>query len=126
MQQGANHLIGLHDFTSFRSSICQAASPIKSVDLLSVQRVESFEGIEVQIHVKARSFMHNQVRSFVGTLERVGAGAWQPEDVLHALNAKDRSACGPVAPACGLYFQQVDYEQDIFRSGYRDIGYHHE
>ena len=71
-------------------------------------------GEEVHLHVAARSFLHNQVRSFAGTLERVGAGAWRPEDVTAALEARDRTACGPVAPACGLYLMSVGYAQDPF------------
>jgi len=93
MQEGANHLLGRHDFTTFRSSICQADSPVRTLDELRV--VGHADGV-VTFHVRARSFLHNQVRSFVGTLERVGAGAWAPEDVATALAAKDRSACGPL------------------------------
>lgn len=81
MQEAANYLIGNHDFTTFRSSICQAASPVKTLDELRVERVQGFSGPEIHFHVRARSFLHNQVRSFVGTLERVGAGAWEPTDV---------------------------------------------
>ncbi|ATG38616.1 tRNA pseudouridine(38-40) synthase TruA [Phaeobacter piscinae] len=114
MQEAANHLIGQHDFTTFRSSICQAASPLKTLDELRVERVQGFSGPEIHFHVRARSFLHNQVRSFVGTLERVGAGAWAPEDVKTALEAEDRAACGPVCPGHGLYLARVGYPDDPF------------
>jgi len=114
MQAGADHLLGKHDFTTFRSSICQADSPVKTLDALDVICVEGDWGPEVQFHVRARSFLHNQVRSFVGTLERVGAGSWAPEDVAAALAAKDRAACGPVSPPQGLYLARVGYPVDPF------------
>lgn len=114
MQAGANTLLGRHDFTTFRSSICQADSPVKTLDALNVIRLEGDWGPEVQFHVRARSFLHNQVRSFVGTLERVGAGAWSPQDVRAALDARDRAACGPVCPPHGLYLDSVRYEADVF------------
>jgi len=111
MQAGANFLLGRHDFTTFRSSICQADSPVRTLDELRVARQD--DGL-ITFHVRARSFLHNQVRSFVGTLERVGAGAWTPEDVQHALEAQDRSACGPVCPPEGLYLERVGYPTDPF------------
>lgn len=114
MQTGADMLIGRHDFTTFRSSICQAESPVKTLDALEVTRIEGPSGPEIRFHVRARSFLHNQVRSFVGTLERVGAGAWRPEDVKTALEAQNRAACGPVCPPQGLYLQHVVYEADPF------------
>ncbi len=114
MQAGADQLIGRHDFTTFRSSICQAASPVKTLDELRVEEVQGFSGPEMRFHVRARSFLHNQVRSFVGTLERVGAGAWTPDDVGAALNARDRAACGPVCPPQGLYLAGVTYPEDPF------------
>ncbi len=114
MQEGANRLIGHHDFTTFRSSICQAASPLKTLDELRVARAETPSGPEIHFHVRARSFLHNQVRSFVGTLERVGAGAWEPQDVTTALQARDRAACGPVCPPQGLYLAGVGYPDDPF------------
>ncbi len=114
MQAGAAHLIGKHDFTTFRSSICQADSPVKTLDRLDISRVETPWGPEVQFDVRARSFLHNQVRSFVGTLERVGAGSWQPQDVKSALEACDRAACGPVCPPQGLYLARVVYPADPF------------
>ncbi len=114
MQQAANHLIGHHDFTTFRSTICQAASPVKTLDELTVERVAGFTGPEIHFHVRARSFLHNQVRSFVGTLERVGAGSWSPADVKAALEARDRAACGPVCPGHGLYLARVGYPDPVF------------
>lgn len=114
MQRAADMLLGKHDFTTFRSTICQALSPIKTLDELRVEQVDGFAGTEVHFHVRARSFLHNQVRSFVGTLERVGAGSWTPEDVRDALEAKARAACGPVCPPQGLYLAGVVYSQDPF------------
>lgn len=114
MQAGADLLIGHHDFTTFRSSICQSASPVKTLDELRVEPVETPWGPEVHFHVRARSFLHNQVRSFVGTLERVGAGAWTPDQVREALEACDRAACGPVCPPQGLYLAGVGYPDDPF------------
>ena len=114
MQVGANMLIGRHDFTTFRSSICQAVSPIKTLDELRVEQIQGFSGPEIHFHVRARSFLHNQVRRFVGTLERVGAGAWVPEDVREALEAVDRAACGPVCPPQGLYLARVKYPKPVF------------
>lgn len=114
MQEAANHLLGNHDFTTFRSSICQAQSPQKTLDELRIEQIDGFSGPEVQFHVRARSFLHNQVRSFVGTLERVGAGSWAPEDVKTALEACDRAACGPVCPGHGLYLARVGYPDDPF------------
>jgi len=114
MQAGADQLLGQHDFTTFRSSICQAKSPVKTLDQLRVEVVPRANGTEYRFYVRARSFLHNQVRSFVGTLERVGAGAWTPDDVGAALAAKDRSACGPVCPPQGLYLAEVTYPADPF------------
>ncbi|HSG37288.1 MAG TPA: tRNA pseudouridine(38-40) synthase TruA [Paracoccaceae bacterium] len=114
MQEAANHLIGKHDFTTFRSSICQADSPVKTLDALWIEEIARPDGAEFRFHVRARSFLHNQVRSFVGTLERAGAGAWTPEDVKAALEARDRSACGPVCPPDGLYLAEVRYPEDPF------------
>ncbi len=114
MQEAANHLLGNHDFTTFRSSICQAQSPVKTLDRLDVRAVTGMHGPEVQFDVRARSFLHNQVRSFVGTLERVGAGSWRPDDVRAAIAARDRAACGPVSPPGGLYLAGVGYDPDPF------------
>jgi len=114
MRDGAKHLLGRHDFTTFRSSICQSASPVKTLDSLEIEHIDGLGGPELQFRIKARSFLHNQVRSFVGTLERVGAGAWHPDDVRKALEAEQRSACGPVCPPQGLYLEQVQYPEDPF------------
>ncbi|MEL6609188.1 MAG: tRNA pseudouridine(38-40) synthase TruA [Pseudomonadota bacterium] len=114
MRAGAAHLIGQHDFTTFRSSICQAASPVKTVDAITIETHEYPGGRETRFHVRARSFLHNQVRSFVGTLERVGAGAWSPDRVAEALAARDRAACGPVCPPHGLALAAVRYPVDPF------------
>ncbi len=114
MQEAANHLLGRHDFTTFRSSICQADSPLRTLDELSISEEVRSDGQRVTFHVRARSFLHNQVRSFVGTLERVGAGAWSPSRVKTALDARDRSACGPVCPPHGLYLARVRYPDDPF------------
>ena len=97
MRAGAAHLVGHHDFTTFRSTMCQAKSPVKSVDAVEVDQAAD----EITIHVRARSFLHNQVRSFVGSLERVGAGTWTPQDMKNALDARDRAACGPVRLSVG-------------------------
>lgn len=105
MHEGAQNLIGQHDFTTFRSSECQAKSPVKTLDRLEVRRA----GDEIHIEASARSFLHNQVRSMVGSLKMVGEGKWQPRDMAKALQAKDRSACGVVAPPEGLYLVGVDY-----------------
>jgi tRNA pseudouridine38-40 synthase len=105
MQAGAERLLGQHDFTTFRSVACQAASPVKTLDRLDVRR----EASEIVILASARSFLHNQVRSMAGTLKLVGEGKWQPRDVERALQACDRAACGPVAPAEGLTLMRVDY-----------------
>lgn len=105
MRAGAAHLLGKHDFTTFRSVHCQSASPVKTLDALDITE----EGDEFCFHVRARSFLHNQVRSFVGTLVQVGAGRWPPERVAEALAAADRAACGTVAPPQGLYLERVLY-----------------
>ncbi|MCR8827525.1 tRNA pseudouridine(38-40) synthase TruA [Pseudosulfitobacter koreensis] len=114
MREGAAHLLGLQDFTTFRSSICQAESPVKTLDALDITGIETDWGPEVHFDVRARSFLHNQVRSFVGTLERVGSGGWAPDDVRRALEARDRAACGPVCPPQGLYLAGVQYPDDPF------------
>ena len=115
MREGAAHLLGLHDFTTFRSSICQAASPVKTLDEIRIDEVEIPHGREYRFHLRARSFLHNQVRSIVGTLERVGAGSWPPDRVAKVLQARDRAACGPVCPPHGLYLCGVGYPQDPFK-----------
>lgn len=117
MQEGANVLLGNHDFTTFRSVDCQAPSPVKTLDELRIETRALDVGTEYRFHVRARSFLHSQVRSFVGTLERVGSGHWTPADVQKALDARSRSACGPVAPAHGLYLANVRYGTDPFADG---------
>jgi len=114
MQEGANYLLGEHDFTTFRSTSCQGLSPVKTLDELRIETLEYSGGIEYRFHVRARSFLHNQVRSFVGTLERVGAGAWEPAHVKQVLESLDRTECGPVCPPHGLYLAQVTYPEDPF------------
>ena len=114
MQDAAHHLIGLHDFTTFRSSMCQAQSPLKTLDRLQIEQIDLPFGCEFRFTVEARSFLHNQVRSFIGTLERVGAGAWSPDQVKQALEARSRAACGPVSPPQGLYLHSVKYPQNPF------------
>jgi len=114
MQDGADRLLGTHDFTTFRSTACQAQSPVKSIDEVRVERIEIPYGQEFHIHVRARSFLHNQVRSIVGSIERVGSGNWTPDDMTAALEAKDRTACGPVSPPQGLYLTHVHYPEGPF------------
>lgn len=109
MRNAAAALTGRHDFTTFRSVQCQAASPVKTLDVVEIERQGNGSGDEIAFRLRARSFLHNQVRSIVGTLERVGAGRWTPERVGEALAARDRAACGPVAPPDGLYLTRVDY-----------------
>lgn len=105
MQAAAQRLLGKHDFTTFRDSHCQAKSPVKTLDRCDVIRVED----TVQVWCEARSFLHRQVRSIVGTLVEVGLGKMTADDVTAALEAKDRARCGPVAPSDGLFLTRVDY-----------------
>ena len=105
MQDSARMLLGTHDFTTFRSVHCQSASPVKTLDELRVERV----GDEVHVHAAARSFLHHQVRSMVGCLAMVGRGQWAPEDIIVALEARDRTALGLNAPPEGLYFVSATY-----------------
>jgi tRNA pseudouridine38-40 synthase len=114
MREAAALLVGRHDFTTFRSAQCQAESPVRTLDALKVAEAEGPEGRELRVAARARSFLHNQVRSLVGTLERVGAGAWPPERAGAALAARDRAACGPVAPPGGLALVAVRYDPDPF------------
>jgi tRNA pseudouridine38-40 synthase len=114
MRAGAQHLLGQHDFTTFRSVMCQAKSPVKTLDEIRIEAVAGPAGPEVWFSLRARSFLHNQVRSIVGTLERVGAGSWAPERVGAALAARDRAACGPVCPPQGLYLTGVGYPEAVF------------
>jgi len=106
MRTAATVLIGRHDFTTFRAVQCQAKSPVRTLDRLEVTR----HGDEIRIRASARSFLHNQVRSIVGSLKLVGDGKWTADDLGAALEARDRTACGPVAPAAGLYLMAVDYD----------------
>ena len=105
MHEAAKRLLGRHDFTTFRSTQCQANSPLRTLDRLEVAR----DGDSIEIRASARSFLHNQVRSMVGSLKKVGEGAWTAGDLEAALDARDRAACGQVAPPDGLFLVGVDY-----------------
>jgi len=105
MHAAAQRLLGKHDFTTFRAAECQAKSPVKTLDRLAVER----HGDEVRVHASARSFLHHQVRSMVGSLVLVGDGKWSADDLAAALAARSRAACGPVAPPEGLYLVSVEY-----------------
>jgi tRNA pseudouridine38-40 synthase len=105
MRAGARHLVGRHDFSTFRDSLCQAKSPVKTLDRLELDRT----GDEIRIEARARSFLHHQVRNIAGTLELVGLGRWPPEAVATALAARDRRAGGPTAPPDGLYLVEIRY-----------------
>ncbi|MDX2287333.1 MAG: tRNA pseudouridine(38-40) synthase TruA [Hyphomicrobiaceae bacterium] len=118
MAEAARVLVGHHDFTTFRATACQAASPVKTLDRFDVSQ----RGDEIAFEVAARSFLHNQVRSMVGTLKLVGAGRWAVADVQRALLAKDRTACGLVAPPDGLYLTKVDYADGAAASVAADDG----
>ncbi|MBC7313297.1 MAG: tRNA pseudouridine(38-40) synthase TruA [Rhizobium sp.] len=108
MHAAAQRLVGHHDFTTFRSAHCQANSPMRTLDRLDVTRTEDL----IEIRATAQSFLHNQIRSFAGTLKLAGEGKMTPDDVEAALKARDRAACGPVAPPEGLFFLRVDYPGD--------------
>jgi tRNA pseudouridine38-40 synthase len=105
MQAAAQTLVGRHDFTTFRAAECQANSPIRTLERLDVER----HGDDIRVHAAARSFLHHQVRSMVGTLMLAGAGRWTVADVRRALEARDRARCGPTAPAAGLTLVGVEY-----------------
>jgi tRNA pseudouridine38-40 synthase len=105
MHEAAQRLLGRHDFTTFRAAECQAKSPVKTLDQLDVAR----DGDHLLIRSSARSFLHHQVRSMVGSLVEVGTGKWRADDLADALAARDRSRCGPVAPPDGLYLMRVEY-----------------
>jgi tRNA pseudouridine38-40 synthase len=107
MQEGARHLVGHHDFSTFRDSLCQAKSPLKTLDALDL----SATGEEIHIAARARSFLHHQVRNMAGTLKLVGLGRWRPDDVATALAARDRRAGGPTAPAAGLTLVAIRYDR---------------
>ena len=108
MHDAAQALVGHHDFSTFRDTACQAKSPLRTLDEVRVSRI----GAEIHLNFRARSYLHRQVRSIVGSLVEVGTGKWSRADVAAALKARDRKACGPVAPACGLYLVSVRYPQD--------------
>lgn len=109
MAEAAALVVGRHDFTTFRSSSCQAASPLKTLDRLEVAVV----GEEIRIEAAARSFLHHQVRSLAGSLKLVGEGKWTPPDMRSALEARDRSRCGALAPSRGLYLMAVQYGEAL-------------
>ena len=109
MHQAAQNLVGKHDFTTFRAAQCQAKSPIRTLDLLLVARQDG----EIHVRARARAFLHNQVRSMVGSLHQVGRGKWSEAELAAALAACDRTRCGPVAPAEGLYLTAVDYPETL-------------
>ena len=113
MHAAAQRLVGTHDFTTFRSTDCQARSPVKTLDRLDVARY----GEEVVIEASARSFLHNQIRSFAGSLRLVGEGKWPASTVSAALAARDRRFCGPIAPPDGLYLLRVDYPEPLSPPG---------
>ena len=106
MNKAAQHLVGKHDFSTFRAAQCQAASPVKTLSEISCER----RGEEIELRVSAPSFLHHQVRSIAGSLVEVGLGKWSPDDMARVLRAADRSKCGPVAPAHGLYFVKASYD----------------
>jgi tRNA pseudouridine38-40 synthase len=112
MREGAKHLLGRHDFTTYRSTDCQAKSPIRTLDRLDIEVMPYDEqgGREIRFYVEGKSFLHHQVRNMVGTLELVGAGKWMPDDVKTALEACDRTKGGPTCVPDGLYLMRVDYD----------------
>jgi tRNA pseudouridine38-40 synthase len=105
MQEGAKHLLGMHDFTSFRASACQSSSPIKTLDEIFIKQYAE----NIEVHVSALSFLHHMVRNIVGNLVFVGRGVWKPIKIKEILELTDRKCAGPTAPAHGLYFDKVDY-----------------
>ena len=120
MHAAAQCLVGHHDFTSFRASECQAKSPVKTLDLLNVtESGERAFGSLIEIRAEARSFLHHQIRNFAGSLKLVGEGKWTARDLKAALEARDRAAAGPTAPACGLYLTEVGYPQEALEEGSR-------
>ena len=109
MEEGANHLIGRHDFTSFRTMNCQAKSPIRTLDKISLSCI----GDEIIINISAKSFLHSQVRIIVGTIYKVGDETLEPNNIKNILEGKDRNLAGPTAPAEGLYLEKVEYPNDL-------------
>lgn len=113
MRDATQYLLGHHDFTTFRDSECQAKNPMRTLDRIDIQSFETTQGTkEILIEVEAQSFLHHMVRNIVGTLSLVGEHKWKPEDVKTALEAKDRKAGGPTAPADGLYLVRIDYNEN--------------
>lgn len=113
MHNAGQLLVGEHDFSSFRATACQAQSPIKTLDELRVTTQHTPDGLNTEIFVRARSFLHHQVRNIAGTLMLIGRGKWNANDLRTALNARDRQQGGPTAPACGLYFMYAHYEDSL-------------
>lgn len=111
MHRAAQSLVGLHDFTTFRSTMCQAKDPVKTLDRLDVEQVDGLFGPEIHIHAEARSFLHHQVRSMVGCLKLVGQGTWKESRIAEALEARDRQRLGMNAPPHGLYFVEAIYPE---------------
>ena len=111
MQAAAAMLVGRHDFTTFRAAHCQAASPVKTLEQLTVEETVEEDGARVRIRAAARSFLQHQMRSIVGALKHVGEGKWQPQELRAALKARDRARCPPLAPPWGLYFVRADYAE---------------
>ena len=109
MELAANYLIGKHDFSTFRSSICQASSAVKTIETIDIQSDKIRDGIVYQLNFSARSFLHHQVRSIVGCLEKVGCGKWAPERIQEILLSKERNQCAALAPSNGLYLTKIEY-----------------
>ena len=109
MEEGVGHLIGRHDFTSFRTIKCQAKSAIRTIDEISFSR----ENEEVVMKVSAKSFLHSQVRIIAGTIVKIGDGTWKPDKILTILKGKNRNLAGPTAPADGLYLEKVKYPENL-------------
>ena len=109
MELAANYLLGKHDFSTFRSSICQAPSPVKTIDTININSEEIRDGIVYQLNFSARSFLHHQVRSIVGCLGRVGCGKWEPKKIQEILLSRERSQCAALAPSSGLYLTKIEY-----------------
>ena len=109
MELAANYLLGKHDFSTFRSSICQAPSPVKTIDTININSEEIRDGIIYQLNFSAKSFLHHQVRSIVGCLEKVGCGKWGPKKMQEILLSKERSQCAALAPSSGLYLTKIEY-----------------
>ena len=111
MKEGIKYLIGKHDFTSFRTIKCQAKTPIRTLDEVNF----SCEGDEIIIKIKAKSFLHNQVRIITGTIDKIGDGTWEPKKIDNILKGKERSLAGPTAPPEGLYLEKIDYPEDLLK-----------